>query len=49
MTARFTDVSLDPDHPLGRTLTSVLTGTSVREGEGARRLPAPPGLDTVVP
>ncbi|HEY9266865.1 MAG TPA: hypothetical protein VIP82_08080 [Microbacterium sp.] len=48
MAARFTDLAHNPDHPLGRTFTSVLTGTSVREGEGARRLPAPPGLDTVV-
>jgi phospholipase/lecithinase/hemolysin len=49
MAARFTDLARKPDHSLGRTFSSVLTGTAVREGEGARRLPAPPGPTVVVP
>jgi phospholipase/lecithinase/hemolysin len=49
MAGQLTDLARNPDHSLGRTFTSVLTGISVREGEGARRLPAPLGLDTVVP
>lgn len=47
--ARFTDLARTPDHSLGRTFSSVLAGTAVREGEGARRLPPPPGPNTVVP
>ncbi|MDJ1113816.1 GDSL-type esterase/lipase family protein [Microbacterium dauci] len=47
--ARFTGLARTLDHPLGRTFASVLAGTTVREGEGARRLPTPPGLDPAVP